>query len=390
MKTYVLICMYCAIVLFLFISCTSQEKKKNDGISIFEKVNPEDMNISPSSAIIKLETADSCLMGYIVQVEKDDSTIFILDSYKKVYAFDCKGKFLNIIGMYGESPDSYLTCPFFYLDKKNNVLSVVDHARAKVLDYSYNGKYISSREIQSPEDIKWCSKGVIGDDGNLVVFRSMNPFDNFQYALFDSRNDYACLWKKYSYDPIRLKDHAVDFSNRPIVETKEGIHLILPLCDTVFQYSQGEITPAYVIEVPLPMLPKKFFTEEMDTRNSYFSKVRDLSGNTYFSGFTGIFETSTHLLLKYRDGYIASYYLADKKLGKGAFQQLKVEPGLKEIPLWDIVSSTDNEFISVIDCETLLNWEEEIVDKSSIHPDLKEVLATSQFDDNPCLVFYRF
>ncbi|WP_106829930.1 6-bladed beta-propeller [Parabacteroides pacaensis] len=390
MKIYSITWSYLIFGFLFFLSCSGQGEKANEGILLFKKVNPDELNISLTSSIIKLETTDSCLMGDIVQIEKDDSTIFILDTYKKVYAFDCKGNFLNRIGVYGEASESYLSCPFFYLDKKNKVLSVVDNARSKVLNHSYNGKYLSSQEIQSPEDIKWCSKGMISDDGDLLVYRLMNPFDNFQYALFDAENSFACLWKNYSYDPIRLKDHAVDFSNRPMADTKEGIHFILPLCDTVFQFSQGNIIPAYRIELPLPMLPKQFFKEELTTRKSYFSMVNNLAGDKYFSGFTDIFETSTHLLLKYRDSYIASYYLADKKEQKGSFQQLKGGTDLKEIPLWDILSATEDEFISAISCETLLDWEEKVENKSSIHPDLKKILATSQFDDNPCLVFYRF
>lgn len=376
--------------LLFFLSCTIQKETADKEAWLFKMVNPDELNISQTSSVVKLETADSCLIGNIVQIEKDDSIIFILDTYKKIYAFDCKGNFLNRIGEYGESSESYLSCPFFYLDKKNKVLSVVDNERSKVLNHSYNGKYLSSTDIQSPEDIKWCGKGMISDDGDLLVYRLMNPFDNFQYALFDAENSFTCVWKNYSYDPIRLKDHAVDFSNRPMADTKEGIHFILPLCDTVFQYSRGDIIPAYEIELPLPMLPKQFFKEELNTRKSYFSMVNNLSDDKYFSGFTEIFETSTHLLLKYRDGYIASYYLADKKERKGSFQQLKGDSDLKEIPLWDILSATEDEFISAISSETLLDWEEKVEDKSSIHPDLKKILATLQFDDNPCLVFYRF
>lgn len=390
MKTYSITWSYLIFGFLFFLSCTVYGEKANEGILLLKKVNPDELNISLISSVVKLETTDSCLMGDIVQIEKDDSVIFILDTYKKIYAFDCKGGFLNRIGVYGESPDSYLSCPFFYLDKNKKVLSIVDNIRFKILNYTYAGKFLSAEEIQSPEEIKWSSEGMISDDGNLLVYRVMNPWDNFQYVLFDVKNSFTCLWKNYSYDPIRLKDHAVDFSSRPMADTKEGIHFILPLCDTVFQFSQGNIIPACVIELPLPMLPKKFFKDELNTQKSYFSMVNNLAGDTYFSGFTGIFETSTHLLLKYRDGYIASYYLADKKERKGSFQQLKGGPDLKEIPLWDILSATEDEFISAISCEMLLDWEEKVEDKSAIHPDLKKILAISQFDDNPCLVFYRF
>lgn len=391
MKTHSLTRCYPILGLLFFLSCTAQREKTDDGISVFKMVNPEEMSISPVSTIIKLETTDSCLMGGILQIEKDDSTIFILDTSKKLYAFNCKGKFLNTIGAFGNSPETFVSCPLFYLDKKNKVLSIVDNMQFKILSYTYDGKYISTKEILSPKEINWCSKGMIGDDGNLMIYRSMNPADNFQYALFDAENNYSCLWKSYSYDPIRLKDHAVDFSNHPMTETENGIHFIKPLCDTVFQYSQGNVTPAYVIELPLPMLPKTLFTEELDTQKSYFFTVNDLAGQSYFLGFKAIFETSTHVLFKYnRDSFIACYYLADKKEKKGFFKQMEGGSDLKTIELFDVLSCTENEFIGKVDCETLLDWEEKIEDKSTIHPELKKILTTSKFDDNPCLVFYRF
>lgn len=391
MKIHFFMWYYPIIGFLFFLSCITKREKNDGEISVFKKVNPEELNISPVSTIIKLEMTDSCLIGDIVQVEKDDSTILILDTYKKLYAFNSEGRFLNTISGFGNSPETYVSCPFFYLDKKKKVLSIVDNMRFRILNYTYDGKYISAEEIQSPEEMSWCSKGMIGGDGNLMVYRSMNPSDNFQYALFDAENNYSCLWKRYSYDPIRLKDHAVDFSNHPMTETKDGIHFIVPLCDTVFQYSNGNITPAYVIELPLPMLPKKHFTKELDTQKSYFSMVNDLAGESYFLGFKAIFETSTHVLFKYnRDSFIACYYLADKKEKKGFFKQMGGGSDLTKIGLYDVLSCTENEFIGAIDCETLLDWEEETEDKSTIHPELKKILATSKFDDNPCLVFYRF
>lgn len=380
---------YCWIFgLLFFLSCFEQKEETDSEISVFKRVDPGKLNISLVSTMIKLETTDSCLMGGISQIEKDDSIIFILDTYNKLYAFNCEGQFLNKIGGFGNSPSTFVSCPLFCLDKKRKVLLVVDNMRFKIVSYTYEGKYVSTEEIQSPEDMNWCSKGLIGDDGNLMIFRLMNPADNFQYVLFDAKNNYSALWKRYSYDPLRVIDHAVAFSKHPMTETKDGIHFIKPLCDTVFQYSQGRVTPAYVIELPLPMLPKELFTKELDIQKSYFFMLNELAGQSYFPGFSAIFETSTHVLIK--EVYMGCYYLADKKEKKGFFKQMGGEADLTKIGLYDILSCTENEFIGAIDCETLLDLEEKTEDKSTIHPELKKILAVSEFDDNPCLVFYRF
>ena len=54
-----------------------------------------------SVEIVKLETAQECLMGVVKRIYVVDSLLFISDSNEKLFVFDRSGKFRNTIGTLG-------------------------------------------------------------------------------------------------------------------------------------------------------------------------------------------------------------------------------------------------------------------------------------------------
>lgn len=349
-----------------------------------EAIKPENIEI------VKLETDKSFLMGDVRQMEIADSLMFILDSYQNLYTFNRKGQFLKQISSKGDAPEQYAVCTLFYVDKEKKNLVILDLIKFRMLSFNFNGEYLSSKKMASPIDSKWGVKVIPTNDEKLIMFHSANPELNCQYSLFN-KDDFSFIWQKYSYDPIRPNDHMFDFSKHPMASNKGEINLIFPLCDTVFQYNEGKFIPKYIIELPYPMLDKKNFKEELNQGKAYYSTLFELTkNNNLFSGFSEIFETNDYLLLTCKLKFVDSYYLANKSTKKGTFNLINIKNDLSEIPLWDVQTTTDNEFVGLIDCEMLLNFKENIKDISSIHPKLLEIINKSKFDDNPCVVFYRF
>lgn len=389
MKKIVSICLFFLVVCLS--SCLDTKKSVSE-VTLLTCENCKETDkeiIKPENIeIVKLETDKSFLIGDVKQMEITDSLIFILDSYQNLYTFNKKGQFVKQISSKGDAPEQYVACTSFYADRENKYLTIVDFIKSRTLNFSYDGKYLTSKKMVSPTNTRWGTKVMPANDGKLLMFHSANPELNCQYSLF-SKDDFSFIWQKYPYDPIRPTDHALDFSKHPMTPTNDGVNIIFPLCDTVFQYNNGQITPKYIIELPLPMLDKKNFSEELSVNNSYFSTLFTLTkSNKFFSGFSEIFETNNYILLTCQLQYKSSHYLANKSTKKGIYINKKND--VSEIPLWNIRTSTENEFVGLIDCETLLNFKEEAKDASLIHPKILEIINKSDFDDNPCVVFYRF
>ena len=62
-----------------------------------------------SVEIVKLETAQECLMGVVKRIYVVDSLLFISDSNEKLFVFDRSGKFRNTIGTLGRGNDELCT-----------------------------------------------------------------------------------------------------------------------------------------------------------------------------------------------------------------------------------------------------------------------------------------
>ena len=69
-----------------------------------------------SVEIVKLETAQECLMGVVKRIYVVDSLLFISDSNEKLFVFDRSGKFRNTIGTLGRGNDELLSMVDFCVD----------------------------------------------------------------------------------------------------------------------------------------------------------------------------------------------------------------------------------------------------------------------------------
>ena len=135
-------------VMFL-LSCQTA----NDGGLIKVKValdKPTELSLSAIADSIHpliLETSDSCLLGYIVKIERSDNSFFIYDfSGPKVTRFDSDGKFLNKVGNVGKGPGEYPNIRSFTVDETSE--SVFIASSRKLISYDFSGAF--KREVSLP------------------------------------------------------------------------------------------------------------------------------------------------------------------------------------------------------------------------------------------------
>ncbi len=114
----------------------------------FETLGFSDFEIS--HYIVQLQSSPSNLIGQIDEVLAIDNFLFILDSRvsKKVFQFDRKGSFIQIIGKYGYGPGEYIQPEDISYDSNNELLIVFEKKQRKVIAYSLDGVFIYEKSLK--------------------------------------------------------------------------------------------------------------------------------------------------------------------------------------------------------------------------------------------------
>ena len=158
--------------LLLASSCHQQQTFLDSvPIDIVNKHNPIQIDIYDivdSISYIPLETSNNCLLGDIQCVKKDDDVFFVKD-IKGIFVFDKEGRFKNEIGRRGNGPGEYFYIDNFYLDRKNKLVCLIFNAKKQILQYDYDGNYVSTLHFDE-NDMNIESVMMCGEDEFLAYY----------------------------------------------------------------------------------------------------------------------------------------------------------------------------------------------------------------------------
>lgn len=376
-------------ILTFVLLCSCQQRRQESILScdFLQNLTPtgkiiEDIPDNEVIKVIKLELTDSSMLGSIRQLELTDSLLFVYDAMNPhVLVFSHDGKFLNQIGNRGEGPQEHINFNLFFLDKENEEVGIIDDYKQVVLYYNYGGKFL--RSIPLPENsIRYSSSGILTEGNELLLNNMICNVNNTAFTVVDlsgqkNRKTY------FPYNHIKSLHAFYPYSFHPMSKTAEGVSFILPLNDTVYNYTvSGEIKPKYIVghfkELPRP--------EDITSNCSNFSsEYFRLWKEGFFTGFRGVFETEDNIVLSFADGILGGYYIGDKKTKSGKYYTEVYNERTKKMPLMDIRNTYRNMFVSSVspalcDFSSFKNIE---------NPLVQEVLKDYSEDDNPYLFFYK-
>jgi hypothetical protein len=131
--------LFIVIVLFLA-SCTRSAKNQNK-IPIIDFGQEQNVDVLEILEIdfVKLETNENCLVNRSIrQIASLDDKIFILSGGESssLFVFDRLGKFIASIGKMGNGPGEHLVITSFSFDRRKNIISLVDAAQKKIINYN--------------------------------------------------------------------------------------------------------------------------------------------------------------------------------------------------------------------------------------------------------------
>lgn len=369
---------------FVLAACHGS-KQQNIEVLRCSNCSGEALETPPSykvTDIIKLETNIESFITNIKQMEMNDSLIFILNGSENLYVFDRNGNFKNQIGKKGEAPNEYLVLNTFYINAVEQMVVLIDSYKNVLLNYSFDGKYISTISM-SPNTLLNCNNTLLMDDNTLMLFNMMGIKESIAYSLIDM-NKKELIGKYFPYAPIMTNNYIYSFSRHPIAATENGANIILPLCDTIYNYSASSRTfePKYIVETPRKMASK--YQIRNDKKQTYSAELYDLWEEGYFTGFNGIYETKEKIILTFLNGIIMGYFVFDKLDRKGNYYIYEYDDASGEIPFYPVIYTYDNKFIASVGAEKLLEYKGSIKNRifQDAIKDLKE-------DDNPCLLIYE-
>ena len=346
--------------------------------------------------IVPLETADSGLISYINKNVFTEKYILIQQQDQGVLVFDKNtGAFIRTIGKKGQGPEEFIFFDTFFYDPEGQRVTIIDHMRKAFLIYDItNGAFIGKKEIPFSHDDITYDAAIIDKRKLLLYYRLTGGLIERKnmpaYRLFQT--DSMKVLQEKCYDPIRITGFVDNFSWYPISRSSDGVHFIMPLCDTIYRCTPETFVPAYVIEHEQKLVP----LEKVVLNDHYgFDAARYRYGKQgYFTGFDKCFETQEGLLLNYLYEGVFTGFIADKKQKKGSYfiysyTSAKIIRTAQDIPFFAITGCFDDYYVGYALADHLLSLK---IDPDSQDPAVKrlrEVIANLKEDDNPVLFYYK-
>jgi hypothetical protein len=291
-----------------------------------------------------------------------------------------EGKFISEVGSKGQGPMDYITISAFYVDKQNHCVNIFDNFLSSQIKYDFTGKFISSQK--RPEISKWINSIRKDRNGDFLTCFYVNPEEDIAYRIMKDN----AITPVFSFGPITVTDYMLPISmqRQSMTEINGDIEFIMPLCDTVFSFSEGEIKAKYIVDIPQPMAPRSNIKTSLKKPFSQF--LFEYGQEGYFCGFSNIFETNDKILLRcLPEGILEGFYLGDKNTLEGNYYTLNFSEDLVEVPMFPIICAFDNVFVAQFEAYNLTGM------KTNINPEnpLIELVNKLDEEDNPVLFFYH-
>ena len=94
-----------------------------------------------------------------------------------IFVFDKEGRFKNEIGRRGNGPGEYFYIDNFYLDRKNKLVCLIFNAKKQILQYDYDGNYVSTLHFDE-NDMNIESVMMCGEDEFLGAKSNLHSIWN--------------------------------------------------------------------------------------------------------------------------------------------------------------------------------------------------------------------
>lgn len=365
---------------YIFVSCrlsTSENTSVNqyiykDSLTICETLD----ELTYSVKFVKLNTYDNCILGDIKKIEIDGTDIFIEDFKERLYRFDMDGCFQNKIGTKGGSQSEYISLFDFYLDKKNQLVCIMDLSKGKLLRYDYNGEFLSSQSVSIE-----LMNGPVGisplNEYELIAINCNGPGEEYQYSLVDIEKAVSKQILPYT---IIGEERSVQEKGR-IAQNASYTYILSFLSDTIYSYYDGNFVAEYLFISDETHFDKR--NVKGKTFQTCFDAEQYIRNRSISTGIKSLYVTNTNLFFEYvtKDNYYRIFF--NNETNKGYIYD--VRKNLDDVGniMWNnVMSSSEQAFIGVLPIGEYAS--NELLKNK--YPDLSKLLSQSDISDSPIIL----
>lgn len=319
----------------------------------------------------KLESINSC---YIY-----GDYLFIKDTKAKeerIMQFKLTGEFMHKVGKQGLGEKEYGELGLIWVDLEAKHINLYDGFNTKKrVTYDLNGNFVSNgkatftsfyaRQIYPLPDGKYIGYCACGLNNTMCYFstdKTMSKFDTLRRHT------------------ISFPMGIVDFSTHPIAIYQNRVSCVAPICDTIFEYSNGKLIPRFITTVhrsaPIDYQPGK---------ENYWTQLGKLQKDGYYSK-NDIYETSNWFVITYDNGKI--FY--EKNQQKGYYIPKDLPARGDMIYPSDLWGQQGEKLIAIFAPEELLAIKAELEAKGvQLTDKMKTLFSKVKAGENPWLFFYN-
>jgi hypothetical protein len=385
---------------FAFLSCSKNKKTQISDIPVLkvsdlkavENIKLDDTNYFDKVELIKLETTDESILGEISQIEVFENHIYILDrqgnSLKK---FDLAGKYLHDIGRVGLGTEEYNAVRAFYINPNFKTINIYDPLKSSVLQYDFSGKYIKTTK-SGDFDLTFAARLSFIDENKIFCFSHTNWEANCEFSIIDEKKYKGKCICQY---PVKTdKQISSQVTKHPYTVRNGEIHYVLILSDTIYSYSNNEISKLLLIEFGKPTLePKQLSRLASESDNVFMTTIFDAGKKGYTTGLKNFFESDSYICCDFFDNednhIIETAILWNKTTNEGVYLS---EYACADPCFGSISYCFDNTFVRIWNIQQIGYFKENIgtfYKKEQYPAKVWEILDNyNEDDDNPILIFF--
>ena len=355
------------LVLFSIISSCSKEPFCNEVV-----INGFDQNYNETNSplasfidtieVIPLKNEGNVVLANPQKILNYKNKFYILDN-NRVLCYGPDGKFIGCVGERGHGHGEYINIATFVVS--GNTIQLLDAFKNQMMTYTLEGDFVS--EIKAPEGaLSNVQNAVFENDHVLFMANYIYKKKNDAYTRWNTSTGEVSIVDKVSF---QTNDTQEFIGKHSFCDYNENIRYILPFSDVIKSTEDNSV---------------RFQTTKKVLTDSDLQKISDFSIMTYaehlddFVGFNNIFETSNYILLTFSN---LEYTIVNKAKNKCFRSSYKYDEKSKTFPLLNILASTKDTLIGLIDMELYPSL------KNKIHSD--RVRTSDNNNSGYAIILYR-
>lgn len=341
------------------------EGEKGDEVTLSELVD--------SLTYIPLQTPDELPVDVLMSVKMSSKYVFVLDRQQKLYRFDRRGHFLNLIGARGEGPEEYVSVIDFEVDEKKDAVYLFDIYRKKIKSYRMSGTFLG--DIVVPEGVE--SMALLNDSSFIgyrpwyattdkseqcVVFgKSAEEYETVSFGLNEKVEEVKIdLFRMPDFNqvsgtsrfrmPFDFSIYVISDSNKVIkeVEFEMGSHLLPIEVSVNNELYNHSLNSSYIFELQAngtdDFIYMSFFYQK-----EHYRVIYDIVGSKFYTVSIGREPKGVTNDLDGGASFWPMWFASDEMIGvvtPDAFEMEYTDSSIQE--LYDGFKEYDNPVLQVV------------------------------------------